>query len=173
MERFVIPVEVETFVMTEEFLKLEKLPPKWKTIMIQRIQEKKSFNEIAVKFKLSDTRIGQIFLKGLKYVKSHVKYSSAKGQDIFEVFIEDCPLSGRLKTALYRENIMTIGEVCCLNTQDLVKQRNFGHGTLQELVKFLDKIGVVHNFSKLKTYHELKKLASFSDTPVPQFHWKV
>jgi len=69
-----------------------------------------------------------------------VEESSVSREALYQQFmlpVSDLDLSVRAANCLEAENIRTIGELCRLKEEDLVKLRNFGRVTLKEIEKKL------------------------------------
>lgn len=58
----------------------------------------------------------------------------------YSLKIEDSSLSTRVKTALTRKGITTIGDLIDYRPKDLLMIRNLGKKSIQEIEKFLDEI---------------------------------
>lgn len=133
--------------------------------------EGNTFESIAIKFKLCLQMVRQIFYRierrrRYKLIKSITKentigiFKSPNDRNIVivndkSVFLLD--LSVRGHNCLRNINIKTIGELCNMTSSELLKAKNMGRGTLNQIKDELEKYGLRLKDDPAKIYfHEHK-----------------
>ena len=83
-------------------------------------------------------------------------YDDAHYYPIFDKKLCDCDLCNRTKAILDQNNIKTVRTLCWLNKTDVLKFRNAGKKTLNELDDFLEDHGLSFgtDVDKIEKYHQ-------------------
>ena len=71
-----------------------------------------------------------------------------KQQEVLEMSIEDMELSVRSFNCLKRAGINTVEELCNKTSEDMMKVRNLGRKSLEEVINKLKELGLSFNIGE-------------------------
>lgn len=107
------------------------------------VEELRQENETLRKmyFKLKAGQFNKSIPESQKTEQTDSEIEENLEKDFLKSSIENHPLSKRLKNALSRKEILTVGECLQYSAKDLLKFRNMGVTSVNELESFLEKHG--------------------------------
>ena len=139
-----------------------------KEMLFMRYKEHQSFGEIGTAYEISGTRVQQIIIKSLRFLRHPERYKymkhglnglEEKNREVVSKAIEkvgaqatksieELNFSVRTYNVLTRAGIETLGELILLSEDDLMKIRNMGRKSFEEIIQKLEFMEIKLNTSE-------------------------